>query len=157
MELVIFTGLQGSGKSTFYRTMFVETHQIVSKDLMKNVRKKNIREQQLISEALAEGRSVVVDNTNPTPEDRIPLIELGHQYHALVIGYYFESRVKDCLERNSWREGRARVPDVAIYATIKKLRPPSFREGFDQLFFVHIDRKRGYIITPWRESSTHIA
>jgi hypothetical protein len=30
------------------------------------------------------------------------------------------------------------VPDVAIYATVKKLVPPSYSEGFDELLRVHL-------------------
>ena len=46
--------------------------------------------------------------------------------------------MSDSLERNREREGRARVPDVAIYATRKKLAPPSYAEGFDMLYVVRI-------------------
>jgi predicted kinase len=41
-----------------------------------------------------------VDNTNPTPEGRAPLLSLGHSHGARVIGYVFESRLEDCLARN---------------------------------------------------------
>jgi len=34
LELVIFIGLQATGKSTFYRARFAATHVLVSKDLM---------------------------------------------------------------------------------------------------------------------------
>ena len=69
-ELVIFVGLQGAGKSTFYRTFFASTHDLVSKDRLRNNRKPARRQVHLIEEALAAGRSVVIDNTNPTAEDR---------------------------------------------------------------------------------------
>src|SRR4051812_5650964 len=110
MELVIFIGLQGSGKSTFYRERFAQTHILVSKDLLRNNRLPERRQRQLIAEALAEGRSVVVDNTNPTPADRLPLIALGHAAGARVSGYFFAPDLKECLEHNRRREGRARVP-----------------------------------------------
>ncbi len=35
-ELVIFVGLQASGKSTFFRERFATTHELVSKDLLRN-------------------------------------------------------------------------------------------------------------------------
>ena len=34
-------------------------------------------------------------------------------------------------DRNAGREGKAKVPSVAIYATRKKLQPPSYAEDFD--------------------------
>lgn len=73
MELVVFVGLQASGKSTFFRERFAATHEHVSKDLFRNNRNRDRRQRQLIEAALAAGSPVVVDNTNPTPEDRRPL------------------------------------------------------------------------------------
>ena len=138
MELVIFIGLQASGKSTFFHKYFALTHELVSKDLMRNNKNRARRQTQLIEAALQEGRSVVVDNTNPTLEDRVSLIDIGNRYGAKIIGYYFESKVHDCLGRNQQRTGKARVPDVAIYATIKRLVRPTYAEGFHQLFYVRM-------------------
>jgi predicted kinase len=137
-ELVIFIGLQASGKSTFFSDRFAATHTHVSKDLFRNNKNRNRRQVQLIEYALQKGKSVVVDNTSPTAEERKPLIELGRRYGAKVVGYYFESEVRRCLERNRQRIGKARVPDVALYATAKKLVHPSYLEGFDELFYVRI-------------------
>ena len=136
MDLIIFVGLQAAGKSTYYHTNLAATHVHVSKDLMKNVRDRDARQQQLIAQALAAGTSVVVDNTNPTPVIRAPLIALGRRYGARVIAYFFEAVVKDAVARNRLREGKARVPDVAIYVTSKKIVPPSLAEGFDEVHVI---------------------
>ncbi len=53
LELVIFTGLPGSGKSTYYREHFAATHVHVSKDLMPNVRARDERQWREIEAALA--------------------------------------------------------------------------------------------------------
>ena len=139
MELIVLVGLQASGKSTFFYVRFAETHQHVSKDLFPNNRHKNRRQEHLIRIALSAGRSAVVDNTSPTPEERRPLVRLGHEYGAKVLCYYFEASVSECLRRNKMREGKARVPDVAIYATAKKLVAPSIEEGFDGLLCVRLN------------------
>jgi predicted kinase len=136
MDMLILIGLQASGKSTFYRTHFLATHAYVSKDLLRNNKHPARRQQLLIEEALQSGRSVVIDNTNPTREDRASLIALGHLYNAEVIGYYFETQVKRSIERNNLRAGKERVPPVAIFATLKKLVAPAYEEGFDQLYYV---------------------
>lgn len=136
MELVVFVGLQASGKSTFYRERFAGTHEHVSKDLLRNNKNRNRRQRQLVEAALGVGRPVVVDNTNPTYEDRRQLIELGREHGAEIVGYYFDSTVRECIERNDGRSGKARVPDVAIYVAAAKLVPPSYEEGFDRLFVV---------------------
>ena len=45
--------------------------------------------------------------------------EIGDSYPGLptgvaaTVGYFLESRLADCLERNRQREGKERVPDVA--------------------------------------------
>jgi predicted kinase len=143
MQLIIFMGLQASGKSTFYRSHFVATHAYVSKDLLGR------RQMQLVEEALQAGQSVVVDNTNPTLREREPLIRLGHEYGAEVIGYYFEAETRSSIERNKTRSGKARVPDVAIYVTAKKLVRPTYAEGFDKLYDVHIADNSGFEVREW--------
>ncbi len=138
MELVIFIGLQGAGKSSFYRARFAASHVLVSKDRMRNNRRPARRQRQLIEEALTAGRSVVVDNTNPTVQDRVELIELAQRHGATVVGYYFESRLEDCLQRNSLRTGKERVPDVALLRVARKLERPTYSEGFDHLYHVRL-------------------
>src|SRR3954452_17195046 len=104
-ELVVFIGLQGSGKSSFYHAHFAGSHDWVSKDRFPNNRNPARRQRQLVAEALGAGRPVVVDNTNPTRQDRAELIARARSLGARVVGYYFESRLADCLERNRQREG----------------------------------------------------
>lgn len=132
-ELIIFSGLQASGKTTFYRSHLSATHVHVSKDLMIDTRNRDARQEQEIARALAEGKSVVVDNTNPTPAVRAPLIALGRAWGARVVAYYFETTVKDSVARNRLREGKARVPDVALFVTARKMVPPTLAEGFDEV------------------------
>ncbi|MGZ5472493.1 MAG: AAA family ATPase [Thermoanaerobaculia bacterium] len=132
-ELVIFVGMQAAGKSTYYRAQLAATHVHVSKDLMPTARNRDAKQRDMITTALAAGRSVVVDNTNPTPAVREPLIQLGKACGARVVAYFFEITVKEAVARNRLREGKARVPDVAIYIMSKKLVPPSFDEGFDEV------------------------
>ncbi|MFY0528977.1 AAA family ATPase [Archangium gephyra] len=151
MELVLFIGLQGSGKSSFYRERFAGTHVLVSKDLWPNARKREARQRRLIAEALDRGESVVVDNTHPLVEDREPLIALGRERGARVVGYVFVSDLETCLARNAGRVGRARVPDKAIHITYRKLRWPSSAEGFDALFHVQAGPEGGFDVREWRE------
>jgi predicted kinase len=133
MELVIFIGLQGAGKTSFYRSHFASTHVLVSKDRLRNNRRPGRRQRQLIDEALDAGQSVVVDN------------------RATVVGYYFESRLEDCLERNRLRTGKERVPDVALLTVAKKLETPAFAEGFDRLFYVRLVADRKFTMQEWAD------
>ena len=153
MDLVIFVGLQASGKSTFFRERFAATHVLVSKDLFRNNKNPNRRQTHLIEAALEQGSSVVVDNTNPTLEDRLTLIELGRKFGARIIGYYFEAEVRRCVGRNRRRVGKERVPDVAIFATAKRLLAPSYSEGFDELFRVRITDDSTFEIRPYGDGA----
>lgn len=151
MELILFIGLQASGKSRFFERRFASTHVLVSKDLWPNARRKEARQQRWVADALSQGKSVVVDNTHPTLAQRAPLIALGHAHGASVIGFYFSSSLEDCLARNAKRQGRARVPDVALFATAKLLRRPSREEGFDSLYRVTLDGDGDFVVEDWKE------
>ena len=137
-ELIVFAGLQASGKTSFYRERFATTHVHISKDAWPNARNKELRQRRLIDEHLRAGRSVVVDNTNPTPAVREPLIAIGRALGARVSSYSFVVTVEEALRRNAGREGRARIPDVGIYAVAKRLVAPGEDEGYEQRFEVRL-------------------
>jgi predicted kinase len=141
-------GLPGSGKSTFYRERFAATHDHVSKDAMRNTRHRGRHQGGLIDEAMNAGRSVVVDNTNPSAAVRADIISSARRHGAAVSGYFFPADTRDALRRNRSRSGRDRVPDVAIFATRKRLELPSHSEGFDRLFVVTLDESaHAFIVT----------
>ncbi len=148
MELVILVGLQAAGKSTFARERFGATHAYVSKDRMGSARHKELRQRRLVAEALTDGRSVVVDNTNPSPAEREALIQLGRQHGARVVGYFFAPDVAASRARNAARIGHERVPVVAIHATAKRLTPPTAAEGFDALYSVRIAPDGAFEVVP---------
>jgi len=154
MELILLIGLQAAGKTTFYRQRFVESHAHISMDLLRNNSHPARRQAQLIEEALQAGQSIVVDNTNPAAEVRAPLIAQGKQHGYTIIGYYFQPDVAGSLKRNAGREGKAEVPPVAIYATRKKLQPPTYSEGFDALYSVRITEDGAFQVQPWIEEVT---
>jgi predicted kinase len=138
VELVVLVGLQGAGKSTFYRQRFAGTHVHVSMDLWPHARDKRARQLRALHEALSSGRPVVVDNTNASPDERQPLVAAARDHGARAEAYFFDVPVADCLRRNAARTGRARVPPVALFATSKRLRPPTLEEGFDAVHRVHL-------------------
>ncbi len=109
---------------------------------MRSNRRPSRRQDQLLDESLRAGRSVVVDNTNPSVAVRAPLIAAARRHGADVVGYFFPVEARDALRRNRARDGRARVPDVAIFTTRKRLQPPSHDEGFDRLFVVTLNEEK---------------
>jgi predicted kinase len=151
LELVVLIGLQGAGKSTFRRKFFDATHVVVSKDLLRNNRRPQRRQLELIHEALQQGAAVVVDNTNPRLEDRAALIEVARQYDARVRGFYLSCSVEISQSRNALRVGRERVADIGILATAKLLRRPSRVEGFDELYHVTTTSAGEFLVEAFRE------
>ncbi|MFJ7147169.1 AAA family ATPase [Streptomyces sp. NPDC100445] len=144
-DVAVLVGLQASGKSTFYTRCLCDRYRLVSKDLFpRGARNKQRRQMLLVAEHLAAGRAVAVDNTNPSPEEWAPLVELAHAHGATATAYWFPPDVTGSLRRNAAREGRDRVPDVGVLATLKRLRRPSPADGFDTVHEVRFDGRGGF-------------
>jgi len=146
-ECVIFIGLPASGKTTFYQRRFSTTHRHISKDHWPTASNKDARQAALISAALLEALPVVVDNTNPSIADRAAIIELARDHGARTIGYYFTATTREAIGRNRGREGKQRVPDVAIFTKAKQMVVPTIEEGLDDLYAVSIDQAGEFVIT----------
>ncbi|MFF8609643.1 AAA family ATPase [Streptomyces sp. NPDC015346] len=149
LDIAVLVGLQASGKSTFYGRCLAGRYALISKDLFpRAARRKQERQMRLVAAALAEGRSVAVDNTNPSPEEWRPLVAAGHAHGATATAYWFPPDVAGSKRRNAARTGRERVPDVGIHATFTKLRRPSLADGFDAVYEVRFDGRGGFLVRP---------
>jgi len=131
-EVVILIGAQASGKSSFYLHKFFNTHIRINLDMLKT----RHREKLIFEACLAAKQSVVIDNTNPTRQDRSRYIEPAKSHAFSVSGYYMMTSPEDCLERNKTRVNNLAVPEQAIRATWKKMEKLGLDEGFDELFEV---------------------
>jgi predicted kinase len=132
LEAVILVGIQGAGKSTFYKERFAGTHARINLDELKT----REREREYFEECLREKRSFVVDNTNMKVTDRARYIAAARAAGYRVVGYFLESSLKDAMRRNNLRTGKAKVPVPAIAGALKRLEPMRKDEGFDQIFVV---------------------
>jgi predicted kinase len=146
MEAVVLIGIQGSGKSTFYRDRFVGSHVHINLDTLKT----RHREGLLLQECLGAKRPFVVDNTNPTAETRRRYIEPAQAAGTRVVGYYFATDIQSALDRNARRPAGACVPAKAIRATRNRMELPSLEEGFDELFYVQVVADGGFIVESWK-------
>lgn len=129
--IAIMIGIQGSGKSTFCQKHLPNFYRI-NLDTLKT----RHQEQLAIDECFKCGRNFVIDNTNPTIDERGKYILRAKKEGYKILGYFMESKIKDCIERNNQRTGKACIPATAIAATSNKLQLPSYDEGFDELYFV---------------------
>lgn len=142
MEAVILVGVQGAGKTTFYRERFFDTHVRINLDMLKTRK----REQLLLAACLEAGQSFVVDNTNPQASDRARYIALARAKGFRVIAYFFDVPLRDAMHRNNQRKLQKKIPPVAVAGTHKKLELPRKEEGFDQIFTVQVTEPAGFLV-----------
>ena len=144
MEAIIFCGIQATGKTTFFKDKFFKTHIRISLDQLKT----RNREDKFLHLCIDTKQPFVIDNTNPTKHDREKYISIAKNKQFKVIGYYFQSKIKDALLRNSQRQGKENIPAIGIQGTFNKLEIPKIEEGFDQLFYVELS-DNNFIIKEW--------
>ncbi|MBT3198715.1 MAG: ATP-binding protein [Phycisphaerales bacterium] len=145
MEAVILIGLQASGKSTFYRDRFCDSHVRINLDMLRT----RHREKLLLQACLEMKQKFVIDNTNPEVCDRQRYIPAAREAGFKVVGYYFQSRLDDLLSRNNSRSEDRRVPDLAIRGAYSRLVLPSRNEGFDELYYVSLQSPAGFVVKEW--------
>ena len=146
MELVLLMGVQATGKSTFWRERFADTHVRINLDMLRT----RHRERRLLQTCLEIGQSVVVDNTNVSMAEREPYIMRAKASGFRVVGYYFRSALSECIERNRVRPEHQRIPDRGVRGTAGRLELPSLSEGFEALWYVRIDPEGGFVVVPWQ-------
>jgi len=147
MQVVILMGIQGAGKSTFYRERFADTHVRINLDMLRT----RHREKTIFQACLACDQHLVIDNTNPTAADRARYIAPARVAGAEIIGFYFSSRVSDAMIRNAGRTAAKRVPDKAILGTAGRLELPSRAEGFAALYYVTCLDPTGFSVKEWED------
>lgn len=132
MEMLLFVGLQAAGKSTFFKEKWYETHMRLNMDMLRT----RHREAILLDALLQAKQPFVVDNTNPTAEDRKAYIDKAQAHQFRIAGYYFVPDYLESLRRNEGRAGKAKIPEIGIKSVMKKLQQPTWDEGFDDIYDV---------------------
>ena len=149
MTGVIFIGIQASGKTTFYRERFFDTHIRLSLDMLKT----RHREELLLQACIAARQSFVVDNTNATAGERARYIQPAMTAGFRLVGYYFQSRLQDSIARNRLRIGKERIPDKGVMGTAGRMALPTMAEGFHELWYVRTDGQGGFVVEGWRDDA----
>jgi predicted kinase len=102
MELIVFSGLPGAGKTTFYRERFLATHVRVGLDLLKTREREDI----LLHACFAAKQPVVVDNTNPLAAQRMRYASLAEAAGFRTALYFFDVTTRLAVGRNATPGGR---------------------------------------------------
>lgn len=125
-ELVIFVGMAGSGKSRYY-SEFLSDHTLISQDLLKT-KPRVLKE---FEKALLTGKSIVIDNTNPSQEGREVFYHLAQKKEYKIKVLYF---LHNGTGFNALREKK--VPTIAYHVYFKNLTPPTQENTPGEVFKV---------------------
>ncbi len=133
MEIVVLVGIPGCGKTTLALKSF-PNHKRINLDTLHTRNK----EDEEIANALANGRDIIIDNTNTTKKTRSKYVQMAKLFGVSVKAVYLTCPLELALERNASRQGKERVPDSAVRFYNKILQPPKLEEGFDDVRVVEM-------------------
>ncbi|MCJ1301277.1 hypothetical protein MMC08_004076 [Hypocenomyce scalaris] len=139
LDLVLFCGSPGAGKSKFYWDHLKPLgYERVNQDTLKT-RDRCIK---VASDYLSEGRSVAVDNTNAEPATRNVWIQLARKMGVPVRCVLFTAPPKLCEHNDTVRalndgtlnpERRSILPHSAFSSFAARYRKPKTTEGFQDI------------------------
>uniref|UniRef100_A0A8U8C8G4 PNK FHA domain-containing protein n=1 Tax=Geospiza parvula TaxID=87175 RepID=A0A8U8C8G4_GEOPR len=133
-EVLLTVGFPGAGKSTFVKRYLVPAgYEYVNRDTLGSWQ----RCVSACSAALARGRSVVVDNTNPDPESRQRFVSCAREAavpcRCLQFTASLEQARHNCRFRDMTQSGHVPVTDAVLFSYKKQFVAPDLSEGFSQI------------------------
>lgn len=134
-ELIVFVGVPASGKSTFHKNHLQPKNYVsVNRDTLKT----QVKCLKVAMENIMNGKSVVVDNTNPSKEARKPYIEVAKKAGVPARCFHFQTPLDLAKHLNMYRQietaGKTRrIPDVGYNVYKSKYEEPSVSEGFSKI------------------------
>lgn len=121
-KLIIMMGQEGSGKTTYAKTLQDKGYLIISEPLISSIKRKNIKSVNILKEALKNNKlGVIIDSSNPVHNDRLIYSDIAKELNISSIilwvsrpGYKFNNL------RNQ------KIPETILNIYSKIIQPPNF-------------------------------
>ncbi len=143
-EVILFVGPPASGKSTFTKRHFLPYNYVhINRDTLAT-QEKCLK---VMANALEEGKSVVVDNTNPAKAVRTEYINLAKKSGVKHIRCFkMNTDIELCYHLNYVRQNQTkgkvrRIPDVGFNTYKSRYQEPDKSEGFTEIVNVEFHPK----------------
>lgn len=148
-RLLLLTGLQGSGKSTFAAQLVEQGWYRISQDELGS---RQACERTCIS-ALLKGYNVIIDRCNFDPHQRSSWIQIGLYRGAIIGAIVFAISEHECIRRIMNRVDHPTLPpsrkvEQIVRRTALQFRPPTHNESID---FCRVIRNDNDIHRVYRE------
>ena len=126
-ELIVFVGMPGSGKSSYYYK-HLEDHVHIEQDKI-GTRPKLLKE---LDKVLLTDKSIVIDSTNPKQENRLEYYEKAqkHGYNIKVLYFLINGTGFNKLRENP-------VPDIVYHIYFKNLVPPNSENTPGEVIYIY--------------------
>lgn len=142
ISLYCMVGIQGSGKSTYSRTL--QGVRLCADDIRLMIHGKSFDPNyekviwrffdDMFEEALTTKYDVIIDNTNVTLK-RGEFIHYAHVTDRKAVAVYMNTPLAVCLQRNATR--KEPVPNHIIESAYKRLIVPDYSEGWDEIVTIN--------------------
>ena len=138
VEAVLFIGVQGSGKSTFYPERFFATHVRINLDMLRTRQRAQI----LLNACIEAKQSFVIDNTNALATDRARYIPFARAAGFRVVAYFFETTLADAMRRNNQQLRKTEDSRACLGCHFSQIAAAAVGRGLRRDLYHHVIERK---------------